>query len=83
MNTCTGPGRGDIYQDFLFVDSLLQVNQREHLEVLLTDEITYGCGNYTSYTQGSSIEKWRQRVAEWAFNVIDFYSLNRETASEY
>jgi len=68
---------------------ILLYDNDDYLKVMLERENcpSYRCNDYISYTCNSKcsydgyVEAWRRRVAEWSFSVMDYYCLQRETAS--
>lgn len=68
-------------QDFVMTDEYA----RERLDSMLNLEHTYCCRNsiHDTLQKDKKLKFWRRQVAEWAFSVMDYYSLNRSTASMY
>ena len=82
IDTMTRPGAGSAIDDYNYVvnsESLTQCSDR--LMTMLRQEFVVVPGHYLKNTQRHGMEEnWRRQIAEWSFQVVDYYKFSRETA---
>lgn len=78
----TRPGAGSAIDDYNYVVDSETLTQREdRLSTMLRLEFSALPGPYLLTTQRHGMEpNWRRQIAEWSFQVVDYYNYSRETA---
>eukprot|EP00563_Minutocellus_polymorphus_P001676 CAMPEP_0181046492 /NCGR_PEP_ID=MMETSP1070-20121207/14379_1 /TAXON_ID=265543 /ORGANISM="Minutocellus polymorphus, Strain NH13" /LENGTH=350 /DNA_ID=CAMNT_0023125109 /DNA_START=527 /DNA_END=1575 /DNA_ORIENTATION=- len=76
----TRPGAGSAIDDFNYVvNSETDVQREERLLRMLGAE-PEGVDYLVTTQRDGMEENWRRQIAEWSFQVIDYYNYSRETA---
>ena len=78
----TRPGAGSAIDDYNYVVNSEPLTQRsDRLLTMLRHEFVVVPGHYLKNTQRHGMEEnWRRQIAEWSFQVVDYYNFSRETA---
>ena len=78
----TRPGAGSAIDDYNYVVNSESCTQRQdRLLTMRREEFDAMPGPYLLTTQRHGMEpNWRRQIAEWSFQVVDYYNYSRETA---
>ena len=80
MTTCR-PGAGSAIDDFNYVNSAeTNVQRDERLLRMLEAEPGPGSDYLVSTQRDGMQETWRRQIAEWSYQVVDYYAYSRKTA---